>query len=913
MGFTRFTKNVLNVSALPDRVQNQASALKLVFDQSGVDIKAALNGLIAELEDSASAGSIGASVESVTTNTIQAILTAFDEYIADRYTKNETDTLISANTNTLISDVDINLTTGVITITKKDGTVETFDTAIEKVPAKFEIIESGSSFFLRITNVDGTYTQTDITKLMNIYKFNNSEDIAFEVNGTGNEKTVTASIRANSIGLDKLSLSAVSTIEGYVASAKDSASAAKISETNAKSSEIIAQNAATSAEQNAQIASEAVSASNIATEKAIEARSYARGGTGTRAGEDKDNAKYYCERAKEVAGGDIVLNSEFEEAMANVPNYTELALTGEIIETDTSLALESVLSISGNSEQETRSGKNLLKKNKSVYTDKTRFGITFTVNDDESVTINGTNDGTGNSELFLWNNASEPITLPAGTYNTKNTGDSNVRIVGKTPSGYMRLADESKTSFTLDEDAIFERVYIQVSTGATTAFTNFILYPIITKSTDSVEPYEPYGAMPSPDYPSEIRSVSGDVEARVEGKNLFNFDDILRNHQVSLEGSPDNFTLSTKTETGYSTVYWNLGLIDCDTIYYSFNTDVSSDSIGRFAVSDELGGTRTMLIEFASSTTIGSIDVSSYRGKYLSIMFRGNSTGYTSQTISNVIVSKTEITNYIPYVEPKTVSIPLGDIELRSTPDGTRDTFQRVDGVWNVLSNVGSEVFDGVNVRFDKKSTSTANTIWMSPAEYEVENKAAVMCDRFNGNSDSLYARDGIGIYAENKRLKVAFGLNSELTTLELANNWLVNNPLYVIYPTTTPTYTPITDSALITVLDELESLVLHKGYNRITATSVNGVKAYLDLNIPATAFITNVETTESSLDMPVLIASREGDVKAKISENGITLNPATGVVKVKDIQVNGKKVATEEYVNNIISSAITTVLEASY
>jgi hypothetical protein len=236
-----------------------------------------------------------------------------------------------------------------------------------------------------------------------------------------------------------------------------------------------------------------------------------------------------------------------------------------------------------------------------------------------------------------------------------------------------------------------------------------------------------------------------------------------------------------------------------------------------------------------------------------------------------------------------------------------------VDGVWNYGNFVPSAIFDGVNVRFEKKSTSTANTIWMSPAEYEVENKAAVMCNRFNGNSDILYARDGIGIYAENKRLKVAFGLNSELTTLELANNWLVNNPLYVIYPTTTPTYTPITDSALITALDELESLVLHKGYNRITATSVNGVKAYLDLNIPATAFITNVETTESSLDMPVLIASREGNVKAKISENGITLNPATGVVKVKDIQVDGKKAATEEYVNNIISSAITTVMEASY
>ena len=54
MAFNRFTKNVLNVSALPDRVQNQASMLKATFDQAGVDIKLALNALIAELEASTS-------------------------------------------------------------------------------------------------------------------------------------------------------------------------------------------------------------------------------------------------------------------------------------------------------------------------------------------------------------------------------------------------------------------------------------------------------------------------------------------------------------------------------------------------------------------------------------------------------------------------------------------------------------------------------------------------------------------------------------------------------------------------------------------------------------------------------------------------------------------------------------------
>ena len=273
MGFNRLTKSVLNISGLPDKVQNQASTLKALFDQAGVDIKEALNALMAELEATTAANNIGADVGSVATKTVQAILTAYEESIADRYTKTESDTLISENTNNLVEDVDINLTTGVITVTKKDGTVETFDTAIEKVPAKFEIVETNGSYALKITNVDGTSTQTDITHLMNIYTFNNSDTINFEVTGEGNEKAIVANIKANSIGLDKLSLTVVSTLEGYMNSAKDSAAAAKTSETNARTSEINAANSASTATNKA---TEATTAANTATTKAAEAQKSAQ-------------------------------------------------------------------------------------------------------------------------------------------------------------------------------------------------------------------------------------------------------------------------------------------------------------------------------------------------------------------------------------------------------------------------------------------------------------------------------------------------------------------------------------------------------------------------------------------------------------------------------------------------------------
>lgn len=261
MAFERMTDSVLNVSSLPNVLLGQSSTLKSTFDKSGVDLKNFINNFLAALESNTAANNIGADIDSVGTKTIQAILSAFEEAIANRYTKLEVDTLVSSDINSLVSDVKIDLNTGIITVTKKDGTTETIDTALEKVPAKFEIIETDGEYALKVTNVDGTSSQTDVTNFMNLYNFNNSDTINIQVTGQGTEKQITATIKPNSIGYDELSLTIVSTLESYMNSAKDSASTAKTSETNA----INASNTAILK------ANEATTAANTAIEKASEA------------------------------------------------------------------------------------------------------------------------------------------------------------------------------------------------------------------------------------------------------------------------------------------------------------------------------------------------------------------------------------------------------------------------------------------------------------------------------------------------------------------------------------------------------------------------------------------------------------------------------------------------------------------
>lgn len=109
--------------------------------------------------------------------------------------------------------------------------------------------------------------------------------------------------------------------ETAAASAQDSAAAAAKSAQTAQGAASTATNAASSADQAATAASgsasqaqdsAAAAAKNAASVDGISktAKSWAVGGTGTRPGEDTDNAKYWAEHAQAVVGGDFATKVE---------------------------------------------------------------------------------------------------------------------------------------------------------------------------------------------------------------------------------------------------------------------------------------------------------------------------------------------------------------------------------------------------------------------------------------------------------------------------------------------------------------------------------------------------------------------------------------------------------------------------
>lgn len=256
----------------------------------------------------------------------------------------------------LVKYIEYDEDTGVFKITHYNGASYTIDTLLEKLAVNFDYDYQTQK--LIITLSDGEVKYVDLSALLTQYEFLDSGTVAFTVDSTGK---VTADIKEGSIEERHLRPDYLADIR--VESAKAEASAAeagkseaaaaasqaesKKSEDAAKVAELAAaesagesadsaavslgesvkaaasaaaakesQDAAMISETNSGVSAEAAEASSIAAAGsagdaaqsaedasgfATEAESFTHGGTGTREGEDTDNAGYYYGQTKYLA------------------------------------------------------------------------------------------------------------------------------------------------------------------------------------------------------------------------------------------------------------------------------------------------------------------------------------------------------------------------------------------------------------------------------------------------------------------------------------------------------------------------------------------------------------------------------------------------------------------------------------
>lgn len=201
--------------------------------------------------------------------------------------------------STLVQDVTFEEKTGIITITKKNGSKITIDTQMEKIAVNFSYNAETQQIIL--TLIDGTKQYIDLTALITQYEFLDSDTVAFSIDSAGK---VSAIVKEASIQEKHLQPNYLADIKVEVAKAQASQSAAAKSESNAKASETAA----------------ATSESNAAA-SATKSQSYATGGTNSRTGEDTDNAKYYSQQSAQsqsaAATSADTANTKAEEAAAS--------------------------------------------------------------------------------------------------------------------------------------------------------------------------------------------------------------------------------------------------------------------------------------------------------------------------------------------------------------------------------------------------------------------------------------------------------------------------------------------------------------------------------------------------------------------------------------------------------------------
>ena len=253
---------------------------------------------------------------------------ALDHVVSDinnRYTKMQSDILLSENTNPLIRDISYNSQTGTFTITKKDGSVITIDTVIEKVPASMALKEeSDGSVWLVVTNQDGSQTKTNVTSLIEDTVINSSDtiNVSSSTDSVNKVTTYTLSIKPNSIGLTHVDSELATKFE-ETQNAKTLAVQAKDLAVSAKNEAVEAKNASVSAKNDAEAClSLTLSYSSNAKGYAEQSSSYK---------DSAESAKVAAEKARDeaqaIVGGTVqsdwnINDESSSEYIKNRPFYT---------------------------------------------------------------------------------------------------------------------------------------------------------------------------------------------------------------------------------------------------------------------------------------------------------------------------------------------------------------------------------------------------------------------------------------------------------------------------------------------------------------------------------------------------------------------------------------------------------------
>ncbi len=522
-------------------------------------------------------------------------------------------------------------------------------------------------------------------------------------------------------------------------------------------------------------------------------------------------------------GAEITDNDTFRSyanALADI--YDELPkVTGSGTDLELTPTKKGKLAITskGNSSQESTTGYNIMNFDVEGQNSK------VTVNDDGTVTINGKGGfGLKFKEITLLANETykQKVEIVSGS-----TTSGSIASTFMSFDGSLWLTTSRYLSYTPTEDITRSSLWV----NASAEFNNLRIKIWGFKGTDEKD-FERAtdGPAPNPSYPYPVKTVTGENSLVISNVNLLNIVGTRTHNGVTTTGTSDGKMVSIGT-TGSSYQYFNM------TENYKSTNIPAGDYV--FSIQSAIPYKLQIIFYDANQTTIvnKTLNVGSTESE---ITLTSNASYYRMAMVNVGLQTAVNVTIY-PMIRLSTVTdgsfvpheeqmypLSLGNIELCKIGD-YQDYIYKSGDNWYKKQLIGKKVLDGSESNYGTNNTQPSDTNYHSYYNSISDKK------RFNGNilmthfkklgmANIVADANTEGFWFNGTSSALQLGWISKQTSLSNFKTWLSTNNVTIYYALETPTDIQITDTTLISQLNDIyENAQSYNGTTNVTSTYVTG------------------------------------------------------------------------------------------
>ncbi len=544
------------------------------------------------------------------------------------------------------------------------------------------------------------------------------------------------------------------------------------------------------------------------------------------------------------------------------------------------------IKVKGLTTQSARSGKNILPYNYYDGNSKTVNGITFTVNEDKSITANGT--ATANASFSITNPNNYGIA--AGSY--KLVGENNAYTKTAIRGSYKKADGtiayiSSVSSFTIPEGATNIQIYVVILQGETV--NNVTFYPMLLNSTETDLTFEAGGASPSPDYPSPIENIKENVEINDIGGNLLKNSSFTENLKDWDVVRTDNTTLSISEIFNKKCLHIKGGLNKGQYIRQPIQNRIQVGN--KYTIS-----CKAYLKDFVSGTTnpicAFYLDGVGIDGKWIGPDYSGGqnfsntkynySQGFIEVKTTITINKNTDLTKTFAmfvYARDFTGDLYIYDLQLEEGTTATPYKSYQEQKVDFPLSE-GQKLYEGSYLASDgihhkrKQRVFDGTEAWRAYSGYsgtgycyQIEDNSfkfgqnVSICNKFKNVFSAYIAGVGyIGAYSDHRSVHRKYFISDKSTLTEwktyLAEQYANGTPVIIEYELSEEEIVPYTTEQQ-EAWDKIESMKLYDGVNHIESTSEIDIKYNYIYKKPSIKNKSNIENKISSGEYQTIINNK--------------------------------------------------------